>query len=171
MKNQINRFARGVFEYNSPVLEVLEKSIHETVDKNREFKGTISFVEKEGRNLKGIIYSDNDRVILKDSAFLGSKITIRYTVNSNDTPAGGVIEGAFHIVSNGGEKAVDFSFRVEAGSFDTSVGQVRNLSQFAMLAKEDYREAISIMKEDEFADVSSPVAETPLQLKEILRDM
>lgn len=153
MKDQINRFARGVFEYNSPILEILENSINETVDKNRTFNGTMSFAEKEGGNLKGIIYSDNDRVILKDSTFFGSKVTIRYMVNSKDMPAGGVIEGAFHIVSNGGEKAVDFSFRVESGSFDTSVGQVRDLSQFTMLAKEDYREAISVMETEEFSNV------------------
>ena len=72
MKDQINRFARGVFEYNSPVLEVLEKDINETVDKNREFNGAISFVEKEGGNLKGIIYSDNDRIVLKDNTFLNA---------------------------------------------------------------------------------------------------
>lgn len=153
MKDQINRFARGVFEYNSPVLEVLEKDINETVDKNREFNGAISFVEKEGGNLKGIIYSDNDRIVLKDNTFSGSRGTIRYTVNSKDTPIGGVVKGAFHIVSNGGEKAVNFSFRVESGSFDTTVGSIRELSQFTALAKEDYMEAISVMKDETFADV------------------
>ena len=153
MKDQINRFARGAFEYKCPVLEVLEKDIHETVDKNREFNGTLSFFEKESRNLKGIIYSDNDKVILKDSSFSGSKGTIRYTVNSKGALSGEIIEGAFHIVSNGGEKALNFSFRVESGSFDTTIGTIRELSQFTELVKADYREALSVMQSKDFADV------------------
>ncbi len=153
MKNQINRFARGVFEYSPPILEVLENNINEAVEKNREFNGTISIVEKEGRDLKGIIYSDNNKVVLKDNTFLGNNITIPYVVSSKGARSGDVIEGAFHIVSNGGEKAVNFSFRVESSSVETSIGAIRELSQFTQLVKEDFTEAISIMQSDDFAEV------------------
>ena len=131
MKNQINRFARGAFEYSPPILEVLENNISEAVERNKEFSGTINIIEKEGRELKGIIYSDNEKVTLKNSTFSGSKVSVRYTVNSKGTISGDVIEGAFHIVSDGGEKAVYFSFRVEADSFDTSIGAICELSQAA----------------------------------------
>ena len=115
MKDQINRFARGVFEYEPPRLEVTENSINTVVDRNKEFCGTLNIFEAEGKPLKGIVYSDNDKVILRESAFAGSRAAISYTVNCTGALNGDVIEGAFHIVSNGGEKDVDFSFRVEAG--------------------------------------------------------
>lgn len=153
MKEQINRFARGVFEYNPPVLEVSDSRVCAVVDKNRAFNGVLNVFEREGRPLKGVIYSDNDKVILKDRTFLGSKATIRYTVNCKGALNGDVIEGAFHIVSNGGEKTVDFSFRVEAGAYETSVGMVRNLFQFANLAQVNPDEAISLMESDDFEDV------------------
>ena len=153
MKDQINRFARGVFEYEPPCLEVTENSINTVVDRNKEFCGTLNIFEAEGKPLKGIVYSDNDKVILRESAFAGSRAVISYTVNCTGALNGDVIEGAFHIVSNGGEKDVDFSFRVEAGSYETSIGTVRNLFHFANLAQVNPEEAISLMEADDFKDV------------------
>ncbi len=153
MKDQINRFARGVFEYEPPRLEVTENTIHAVVDKNKEFQGTLDIYEACGKSLKGVVYSDNDKVILRESAFAGSKAVIQYTVNCAGALNGDVIEGAFHIVSNGGEKDVDFSFRVEAGSYETSLGTVRNLFHFANLAQVNPEEAISLMESDDFKDV------------------
>ena len=135
MKDQINRFARGVFEYEPPCLEIAENTIHTVVDRNKEFSGTLNMYEANGKPLKGVVYSDNDKVILRDNTFAGSKAVIEYTVNCAGALNGDVIEGTFHIVSNGGEKDVDFSFRVEAGSYDSSIGTVRNLFHFANLAK------------------------------------
>lgn len=153
MKEQINRFARGVFEYNPPVLEIADSSIYNVVDKNRDFYGSINIFERDGKQLKGVIYSDNDKVILRDSTFLGSNATIRYTVNSKGTLNGDVIEGAFHIVSNGGEQSVSYSFKVESGAFESSVGTIRNLSQFANLAQANPDEAITMLESDDFEDV------------------
>ncbi|MGN0375143.1 MAG: DUF5717 family protein [Butyrivibrio sp.] len=153
MKEQINRFARGVFEYNPPVLEASESTVYAVVDRNRKFNGMLNIFEQEGKQLKGVIYSDNDKVILNDSTFLGNRVTIRYSVNCKGALNGDVIEGAFHIVSNGGEKDIPFSFRVEAGSYDSSAGTVRNLFHFANLAQKNPEEAITLMEEDDFKDV------------------
>lgn len=153
MKDQINRFARGVFEYEPPRLEVTENTIHTVVDRNKEFCGTLNIYEAMGKSLKGIVYSDNDKVILRESAFAGNRAVIQYTVNCAGALNGDIIEGAFHIVSNGGEKDVDFSFRVEAGSYETSLGTVRNLYHFANLAQVNPEEAINLMEADDFKDV------------------
>lgn len=153
MKDQINRFARGVFEYEPPCLEIAENTIHTVVDRNKEFSGTLNMYEANGKPLKGVVYSDNDKVILRDNTFAGSKAVIEYTVNCAGALNGDVIEGTFHIVSNGGEKDVDFSFRVEAGSYDSSIGTVRNLFHFANLAQVNPEEAINLMESDDFKDV------------------
>ncbi len=153
MKEQINRFARGVFEYEPPVLETTESNIYAVVDKNRQFEGSITIFERNGKNLKGVIYSDNDKVILKEDTFAGDRTTIGYTVKCKGALNGDVIEGSFNIVSNGGEDKVPFSFRVEAGSHDTSEGTIRNLFHFANLARTNADEAISLMESEDFEDV------------------
>lgn len=153
MKDQINRYARGVFEYEPPVIELRDSSIYAVIDKNRTYTGHIVFAERSGRKLKGVIYTDNDKVLIKENSFFGEKISIEYTVKCDKALGGDVIEGIFNIVSNGGEAAIPYSFRVEAGSHDTSVGVVRNLFHFANLAQTNAEEAVSLFEADDFEDV------------------
>ena len=111
------------------------RSINVIVDRNREHTGTIEFGSVSGRDIKGIIYTDNDKVKLKENTFYGNHISVKYMVNCDDAVNGDSIEGVFNIVSNGGECSIPYTFMVEAGSHDSSVGVVRNLSQFADLAE------------------------------------
>ena len=153
MKEQINRYARGIFEYEVPVVQTDENHIFEVVDKNREFRGKLRLYEKSGREIKGLIYSSNDQVIIDNNAFSGSNMTINYYVKSDDALDGDIIEGRFNVVSNGGEITIPYSFRIEAGSHDTMTGQVRNLFQFAELAQNNADEALTLFEADDFKDV------------------
>ncbi len=153
MKEQINRYARGVFEYEPPAVELKDSSIYAVVDKNRGYKGYVAFSGSRGSSLKGIIYSDNDRVVLSETSFSGENISIEYTVKCDKALNGDIIEGAFNIVSNGGECTIPYSFRIEAGSHDTSVGAVRNLFHFASLAQTNAEEAVNLFLADDFEEV------------------
>lgn len=153
MKEQINRYARGVFEYEPPVIEAKDSSIYAVIDKNRAYTGHIAFVGQNGKKLKGIVYTDNDKVVLKENSFSGDRVSIEYSVKCGGVMNGDVIDGVFNIVSNGGELTIPYSFRIEAGSHDTSVGTVRNLFDFASLAQSDAEEAVSLFEAEDFEDV------------------
>ncbi len=153
MRDQINKFARGVFEFEPPVLEVTEASIYAVVAKNIEYKNNIHIFERNQKELKGIIYSDNDKVVLEDNHFLGCEIIIPYSVKCKGALNDDVIEGAFHIICNGGEEQIPFSFRVEAGSFNSSVGVIRNLFHFTNLAQTNIEEAVDIFEKDDFENI------------------
>lgn len=153
MKDQINRYARGVFEYNPPVIEVKENSIYAVVDKNRGYSGSINISVGDERTIKGIITTDNDKVVLDSGTFVGNRVAIGYSVSCQGALNGDVIEGNFDIVSNGGQKRIPYSFRVEAGSYDSSAGVVRNLFQFAALAQNQPEEALKLFEADDFMDV------------------
>ena len=99
MKEQINRYARGAFEYE-PIAAVTEpQSISDAVWKNREYSGSFRISEIKGREIKGLVYSTNNRVIAKTDRFFGEKAVIAYTVNSEGIEAGDRITGAFVLVA------------------------------------------------------------------------
>ena len=100
MKNQINRYARGVFEYNPPVLELKDNSIYGVADRMNGFEGVLRFGERQGQKLRGVVYSDNDKVCIGQQSFSGSDIEISYTVNCDRASEGDIIDGNFYIVSN-----------------------------------------------------------------------
>ena len=153
MKDQINRFARGVFEYNPPQIQVKENSIYAVVDKNRGYSGSITISVSDDQPVKGIIRTDNDKVVLDSSTFVGNRAVIGYTVLCRGALNGDIIDGCFDIVSNGGQKKIPYSFRVEAGSYDSSAGVVRNLFQFAALAQNRPEEALKLFEAPDFSDV------------------
>ena len=49
MKEKINRYARGVFEFDPQKVVTDENNIFAIVDKNKEFKGTFCIYEEKGR--------------------------------------------------------------------------------------------------------------------------
>ena len=153
MREQINKYARGTFEYNVPAIRLKENSINETVDLNRGFTGYICFDEVMKRPLKGIAYSGNDKVVLKNNVFAGEEITLEYSIKCDGTMSGSIISGCFDIVSNAGEYRIPYSFSVSAGSFDTSSGQIRNLEQFAVLFRDYPSEAAEIFESSEFKNI------------------
>lgn len=153
MKEQIDRYARGLFEYDPLVAIADEKNIFVVVDKNREFRGYIHIKEQMDRELKGVVYSSNDQVVIDEEGFAGSNVKVTYFVNSRDCDSGDIIEGVFTIVCNGGEIKIPYSFRIEAGSHETMTGQVRNQYQFAELAQNNIDEAVTLFQTDDFKEV------------------
>ena len=108
MREQINKYARCTFEYNVPAIRLKENSINETVDLNRGFTGYICFDEVMKRPLKGIVYSGNDKVVLKNNVFAGEEITLEYSIKCDGTMSGSIISGCFDIVSNAGESKIPY---------------------------------------------------------------
>lgn len=153
MKDQINRYARGVFEYDALQIESRENSIYAVVDINRGYNGSFVLYERKERNIKGIVSTDNDKVVIANSTFAGGHVTISFGVRVKGATSGDVIEGSFEIVSNGGQLSIPYSFRIEAGSYDSSAGSVRNLFNFATLAQNYPEEAIKLFEAEDFEDV------------------
>lgn len=153
MKEQINRYARGAFEYE-PIAAVTEpQSISDAVWKNREYTGSFRISEVKGREIKGLVYSSNNRVQAKTDRFFGEKAVISYTVNADGIEAGDRITGAFVLVSNGGEIELPYEFEVASGGYDSDGGEIKNLFQFASLAQSDVVQALKIFSAPDFNDV------------------
>ena len=153
VKDQINRYARGVFDYEPITLFARDNSIYAVVDRNQPYSGVLCLSTKDGREGKGIVYSSNDKVVVENAGFEGRDVEIPYYVKCEDAAPGEVIEGKFCVVSNGGELEIPYSFRIEAGSHESSIGTIRNLYQFAQLCQSDSDEAVKLFMASDFAEV------------------
>lgn len=152
MKKQINKYARGVFDYNPPVLKLKDNSIYGVADCINGYTGVLRFEGEDGKELRGVIYTDNDKVIIRQTSFSGSNVEAEYAVNCEKASEGDVINGSFYIVSNGGEGTVPYSFRVERAACDSSSGPVKNLIGLAELAQKDWAEAVKIFQGRNFEE-------------------
>ena len=96
MKEQINRYARGAFEYEPlSVLIEPEMIIASAKRKGADIEGadgSICISEKYGREIKGLLYSTNNRVRLDSSKFIGSDCVVGYQVDASGIETGDRIE-------------------------------------------------------------------------------
>lgn len=171
MKEQINRYARGTFEYE-PLSAVTEpEMIIATVKKNCEqsegspghagaeessdtgYAGSVKISEIIGREIKGLLFSTNKRVRLSTDRFIGMENTVGYLVDVQGLAAGDFVEGSIVAVTNGGEVEIPFEFQVIAGSYNSQIGEISNLFQLANLAKVNQNEALGIFSDRFFSDV------------------
>lgn len=153
MKEQINRYARGVFEYEPLLAEVFPPAVSGVVWKNQVFTGTLRIKERFNREIKGLIYSTNNRIHIVNTQFVGTDSTIGYTVDTTGIEAGDRLTGFFRIVTNGGEEQIPFEFGIEAGAYESELGDVKNLFHFANLAQTNPAEAVKLFTMPEFSSV------------------
>lgn len=153
MKEQINKYAKGKFEYNALSTQVNPADISCTVYKNVPYTGRIDIWERYNRVIKGLVYSSNNKVILKNHQFVGEKNTIEYTIDMENIDTETHIVGAFYVVSNGGEEKINYDFSLEAGSFESELGMIKNLFHLTNLAQKDFDAAVKIFTMPEFNQV------------------
>lgn len=152
MKDTINRLARGEFMHEMPTIDISKGNLEQSVPvgqiQERELKiaGSHDYV-------KGLVYSDNFRVVLENDSFFGVETVVHYTVNTKGLEAGEVLDGHFDIVSNAGEFSIPYSFKVVNLTIESSIGPIHNLFHFANLAQVAMYEACNVFVRKDFEEI------------------
>ncbi len=152
MRERINRLAKGMIETEVPVLTVRPSVIEEEIKAGEKSRRELTVTSDNGLHGKGLVYSSNPRVKIINSSFGGIHSRIGYEVNSRYLEYGDVIEGTFYLVTNGGEKEVPYSFRVEAGNSGKILSQLKESKDFAALARRDYDLALRVFEFRDFTE-------------------
>ena len=94
--------------------------------------------------MRGIAYSSNPRMECLTPQFEGEEIRIRYQFHSYGLIEGDIQKGEFCIVVEQGEYNLSFVVSVSKLYAESSVGKVKNLSDFARLSENDFDEAFHL---------------------------
>lgn len=152
MKERIRQLAEGEVYADTPVLELLTPEIEETIVGGQNYRGDIRIGSSSGVPLRGLIYSNDSRVLLIQNSFAGTTADIAYEVHAEYLEPGSTMEGAFRLVYNGGETAIPFHFHVKKAGSSRS-GAVKTLEDFAQLAEERPSEAEKLFASKEFLNL------------------
>lgn len=155
MKELIDKLSRGTIEYELPVLEASVSEIDKVIYSEKISEGSFEVYSSNNLELKGIVYTTHEFVNINDEnrVFSGSNITIRYSIDAKYLNEGDVIEGAINVVSNGGEAIIPFRFKIDSASMTSSIGEIKNLFQFANLVQMNYDEALALFKSPDFVHI------------------
>ena len=150
MKEKMERFSKGDFDYELPFLYLSEESIEITVESGKIHEGSFIISNSTQKPMKGIVSSSHRLLTLKKTAFFGAENEIFYQFNAGCLKNGDTVQGEINIISDCGEQRMSFVVHVEAPYYMTSLGKIKDLFQFTNLARMDWSEAKKIFRSEGF---------------------
>ncbi len=150
MKEKIEQLARGNFDYEPPRILVSEEEITITVETGSTYQGSFSIQNSEGSRMKGVLYSSSRLLCIETDKFIGETTQIRYHYVADYQNSGDECHETISIISDCGELTIPVHIIVEAPYCETSLGKIKDLFQFANLAKVNWTEAKQVFKSEKF---------------------
>ena len=150
MKEKIEQLAGGEFEYELPFLRLSVESIDFGVEAGKHFEGSICISNSANRIMKGIVYSSDRLLTLSLSEFQGKECILTYRFDASYLKPSDIVNGKITILSDCGEIMLPFYVHVKAPAISTSIGKIKNLFEFANLARMDWTEAKKVFRSEEF---------------------
>ncbi|MBR6642682.1 MAG: hypothetical protein IKL28_03365 [Lachnospiraceae bacterium] len=153
MKEKIERLSKGIFEYEMPELLVSESRLDIVVEAGIRKEGSIRISNSAGQRMKGVLYVTGKILSLSRTDFIGAECEVEYDVDASTLQAGEEHIGTINIVSDCGECQIPFIIQVTEPSFPSSIGNIRDLFQFANLARLNWKEALELFASEDFSKV------------------
>ncbi|WP_349670290.1 DUF5717 family protein [Lacrimispora sp.] len=150
MRERINRLAKGIIDSEIPKIKVTPSGIDDVVRSGGATRRELVVTSENNLHIKGLAYSSDYRVRMISGSFGGTYNHLVYEINSSFMEDGDVIKGSFYLVTNGGEKEVPYSFRVELGTSGKALSDLTTAENFADTAKKDMDTALRLFEYRDF---------------------
>lgn len=152
MKEKLDRLAKGIVDTEVPEPAYEPENWEETITAGVPSQYDIYVTSRNGMRVKGLVYSTHPSVRLAESSFGGLRNRLHFEVDTDHLESGDQIQGAFCFVTNGGEKKLPYSFRVENAGSAGLLSQMETVQDFARLAMQDWNTAQRLLDYRDFLD-------------------
>ena len=153
LREKIDRFAIGEFEYELPLPQTSVEEIQISIEAGKQFEGNFTISNSINRNMKGILHSSSRLLTFDDTTFSGKEIVITYRFDASYLNPSDNIEGNITIISDCGELVLPFVVTILTPAINTSIGKVKNLFEFANLSRMDWAEAKKVFRSEDFEKI------------------
>ncbi len=150
LKEKVERLSKGLFEYETPSILLSEDELIITAEAGKTYSGSFTIKNNKNTPVKGVLYSSSKLLKPEQDRFAESCNVIPFTFIADHMNAGETTKGAVCIVSDCGETQLPFTVNTEVPYFNSSLGKIKDLYNFANLAKSDWPEALKLFKSEEF---------------------
>ena len=152
MRERINRLARGIIDSSVPELVIKPERIEGVLSPGESVRGEFSVQSGNDLYIKGLVYTGNERIKVENEAFGGLRNHIIYDIDTRYLEDGDRIEGSFYLVTNGGEKEIPYSLRIQTGNRTEELGSLKTPRDFAALAKKNWELALRLFEYQDFTE-------------------
>lgn len=153
MRKRIQQLARGKFEYARPLLSFSTDKVTIEVLEGKDYTGDFVITSTNRVPMRGVIYTSDPRIECLNPQFEGEEVRIRYQFHSNGLAEGDIHKGEFFVICNQCEYNLSFVASISKLYADSSVGKIKNLSDFVRLAKENFEESYHLFYSPNFKNI------------------
>ena len=153
MRERIEQLSKENFQYELPKILLSRDKIELFVEEGKLYKDSLFIRNQENTRMKGLVYCTCPYVKTENKSFVGKECSISYSVCVKGEKVGEAITGDIYLLTDCGEKKIPIILKVVKDYVVTSLGEIRDLFQFADLAKINPKEAIELFVSPEFKKV------------------
>lgn len=144
MYRRIEELAEGKVHTVLPLLSFIPEQVQLELVEGTSTNGSFTIESMNDIPMKGVIYSTDLRMEIKNPQFQGEKAEIRYEFHGDYMQEGEVATGDFFIISNGGEYNLSWSVVLKRLYAETSIGRIASLEDFIRLYRASWRESVHV---------------------------
>lgn len=133
----------GSVRFSCPEIEL-------TVKSGKMATGTFTVYANENMPMECYLLSSDIHMQCDIEYFEDFEREVFYSFDAKGMEAGEAVKGEFSLISSQGEYVLPFSVVVESDIADSSVGEIKNMFQFANLAKTNWEEAVQMFYTPQF---------------------
>lgn len=152
MKALIERLAAGNSVYETPDAEISENRISLNLEMGSSTQGEISIKGKNGKSVKGVVYSTDNHLTFENNQFNGINNTVKYMVSTKNMIEGQICSGTISVVTTAGDYAIPFGITVKKKEIQSTIGNIPDLKAFVKLVQVSYDEALILFLSKEFRE-------------------
>ena len=153
MRKRMQELAAGRFEYEGPKV-IFENDRMELMVKEQEnYIGSFQIQCVNKIPMRGIVFSNNPRMEVKNPQFDGLSATINFEFHTEGLLEGDIQKGEFYVILNKNEYSLSFVASVVRQYAKSSLGEIKSLHDFGKLAKESFDEAYELFCREDFFNI------------------
>ena len=153
MKQKLKDLSLGIYEYEGPKLSLSDERLIITAFEGEDAEGFFTVESTNDIPMRGIVYSNNPRMEIKDPQFSGTEVKIEYRFKTYGLLNGDIQKGDFYIICNKNEYSLPFVVQSKRKAHMVSGICVSNLEEFAESCKKDSEAAFRFFRSPGFKDI------------------
>lgn len=153
MHRLIQDLAYARFQYEQPQVEITPGELEVSALVGEVTRGGFLLEAVNGVPMRGLVCSSHPRMRCTASSFEGTKVSVGFEFDGAGLLEGDIVRGEFTVIYNGGERSLPFVVAATKFYPASSLGIIRNLDDFANLARASWEEAFRIFTAGFFRNI------------------
>ena len=141
------------FDDIAPEIEFQYDKLELTGYEKETFESSFVFTSKNRVSVRGMVYSSNPYVMIRNPQFDDTDVKIRFYVTHNGFLDGDELSGTFTIVANQVQKQLSYRICFQKKYSTLHDIEIKSLDDFTLLAKEHFSDALNLFYSDAFDTV------------------